>query len=41
MAKFDKIYKDIVETINNNGIWSEGMLELSMLMGLQLIIKVI
>ena len=24
MAKFDKIYKDIVETIDKYGIWSEG-----------------
>lgn len=24
MAKFDKIYKEIVETIDKKGIWSEG-----------------
>ena len=25
MAKFDEIYKDIVKTIDEKGIWSEGL----------------
>ena len=41
MAKFDKIYKDIVETIDKYGIWSEGNVRTNMLMVLLPIIKVI
>ena len=40
-AKFDKIYKEIVDTIAEKGIWSEEMLELNMQMEQLHIIKAI
>ena len=41
MTKFDKIYKEIVEIIDKNGIGVKEMSELNMLMEPLLIIKVI